>query len=261
MDPQWELPAFETLEFSPKKTKYCFVVVCLNEGDRLRNQLARMQARADAADIIVADGRSRDGSTDPEFLRRNQVRTLLVTDEPGLSTATRMGLAYAIDQGYAGVVTVDGNGKDGIEALPEFISALDDGFDFVQGSRFRKGGYCKNTPIDRYLGVRLIMSPILSLGSGFFYTDPTNAFRACSTKFLMDPQLQPFRNLFIRFNLQLYLVYQAARLGYRVKEIPVRRVYPDRGPTPTKITSVRLKIINVLEMLLVALGAYNPPTR
>ncbi len=257
---KWDLPEFHAHEFKPKATKYCFIVITWNEGDRIINQLKRMRNNSHLADIIIADGDSNDGSTDHCFLREQGVRTLLVTRETGLSTATRMGLAYAIIQGYEGIVIVDGNGKDGIEALPNFLAALDDGYDLAQGSRFMKGGFHKNTPIERYVGIRYIFAPVLSFASGFFFSDPTPAFKAISRKFLIDKRVLPFRKGFVRFNLLLYLNYRAAKLGFKVKEIPIVRVYPDFGPVPTKIHGMSL-FINVLEMFKVALGCYNPRDR
>src|SRR6201985_2034445 len=115
----WEPPIYETHEFAPRRTQYCVVVVTLNEGERIKSQLRRMSERAGVADIIIADGRSSDGSTDQDFLKEMSVRTLLITDEKGLCTATRMGLAYAMEQEYEGVITIDGNGKDGVEAIPD----------------------------------------------------------------------------------------------------------------------------------------------
>jgi glycosyltransferase involved in cell wall biosynthesis len=254
----WEPPVHEVHEFRPKRTRYCFIVVVLNEGERLKGQLERMQERAHLADIIIADGRSTDGSTDPQFLKSKDVRALLITDERGLSTATRMAVAYAMEQHYEGIVTIDGNGKDGVEALPAFIEALDSGYDLIQGSRFMKGGAHKNTPLERYIGIRFVMAPVLALASGFWYTDATNAFRAMSMRFLRDPRVQPVRRVFVRFNLQLYFICRAAKLKFKVKEIPVKRAYPDDGSIPTKIVSWRLKFINFKEMLMTALGGYNP---
>jgi dolichol-phosphate mannosyltransferase len=253
----WEPPVYQTYEFSPKRTRYCFIVVIWNEGDRIRGQLARMKERAGLADIIIADGNSTDGSTEHNFLRNMGVRTLLVTDEPGLCTATRMALAYAIEQGYEGVITIDGNGKDGVEALPDFIKALDDGYDLIQGSRFMKGGFHKNTPLYRSIGVQYVVAPVLAMGGGYWYTDPTNAFRAMSMRFLKDERVQPIRKIFVRFNLQHYVNYRAAKLKMKVKEIPVTRVYPDDGSVPTKITGFRMKSL-IHEMVVCALGGYDP---
>jgi len=257
MTTAWETPAYETHAFFQKRTRYCVVIVIWNEGERIINQLRRMQPRSTMADIIIADGRSTDGSTHQDFLREMGVRTLLITDERGLCTATRMGLAYAIEQGYEGVITIDGNGKDGVEALPDFIKGLDDGYDLVQGSRFMKGGVHKNTPLERYVGVRYVIAPLIALG-GFWYSDPTNAFRAMSMRFLKDPRVQPMRREFVRFNLQFYLIYLAAQLGFKIKDIPVVRVYPDDASIPTKIVSLHSKYLIIRELILTVLGRYSP---
>ena len=254
----WDVPSAEVCEFKAKKTKYCFISIIWNEGDRIRRQLMRMAPKAHEADIILCDGRSNDGSTNEEFLVQQGVRTILITDEKGLCTATRLGIAYAMEQGYEGIVTVDRKGKDGVEAISNFISCLENGYDLIQGSRFLKGGFQENTPIERYLGVRFIMSPILSLGAGRKFTDVTNAFRACSMDYLLDERVQPLRKEFVFSNLQLYLDYRAAKLKFRTKEIPVSRVYPDDGSVPTKITKFRTKLLNVYEMVCTALGIYNP---
>lgn len=253
----WEPPVYETHEFAPKRTRYCVVVVIWNEGEKIKHQLRRMAANGALADIILADGRSTDGSTEHGFLQAMGVRTLLITDERGLCTATRMGLAYAMDQGYDAVITVDGNGKDGVEALPAFIAKLDAGYDMVQGSRFMQGGVHKNTPLERYIGVRYVIAPFVALG-GFWYTDPTNAFRAMSMRFLRDERLQPIRRVFVRFNLQHYLIFRAAQLGFKVTEIPVVRVYPDDGSVPTKIVHWRSKTRIFGELIATVMGRYNP---
>ncbi len=255
----WQPPEFERIEFFEKRSRYCLVVTAWNEGDRLRQQLKRMQPYAQMADIVIADWRSNDGSTEPSFLREEGVRTLLETEEGGLGTAIRMALAYALEERYAGVVTLDGNGKDGVDAIPEFLQRLDDGWDFVQGSRFLPNGAHANTPIDREVGIRWIVSPLLSLASGGRITDPTNGFRAMSRKYLTDPRLQPIREVFVRFNLQLYLVHRALPLGHRFVEIPVVRCYPDDGSTPTKITDLRTKLLFLKQLFWTAFGRYNPP--
>lgn len=57
-----------------------------------------------------------------------------------------MGLYWALERGYEGVVTIDGNDKDSIEDVPRFLEKLKEGYDLVQGSRFLKGGRAVNTP-------------------------------------------------------------------------------------------------------------------
>lgn len=85
------------------------------------------------------------------------------------------------------MITIDGNGKDGVESIPRFVELLNDGYDFIQGSRFVAGGKFENTPLDRYLGIRLFIAPLMSFASGFRFTDPTNGFKGLSRELLSDP--------------------------------------------------------------------------
>ncbi len=256
----WELPSenIEVREFRQKRTKYCFITIVWNEGERIKVQLQKMALKAEEADIIVVDGDSDDGSIEAENLQKSGVRSLLRSKAPGLCTATRIAIAYAMEQGYEGIVTVDGNNKDGVEAISDFIAALDEGFDLVQGSRYLPGGHHENTPLERTLALRLLFSPILSLAGGYWFTDVTNGFRACSMRFLLNPRVQPIRKTFVSFNLQMYLVYRAAKLGMKVKEIPVIRVYPPDGQVPSKLVTWRKKAFCFFEMIFTALGFYNP---
>ena len=116
------------------------------------------------------------------------VNTLLTKTGPGKQGAQlRMGIHFALKRGYQGVLTVDGNNKDSIEDVPKFIAKLKEGYDLVQGSRFVKGGHAVNTPRSRYLAVRLIHAPIISLAAKQWFTDTTNAYRAYSREYLTTP--------------------------------------------------------------------------
>jgi len=256
---EWEVPSFEITELAPRAFPYCIAIPVINEGKRLLDQLARMAQLNLAADLIIADGGSKDGSTQPEVLRDLKVRSLLVKTGPGrLSAQMRVMFAYALDQGYQGIVTLDGNGKDGVEAIPSFIDALAQGYDFVQGSRFLPGGGEHHTPLDRKLGAMLLHAPLISLAAGIRYTDTTNGFRAFSAKLLSGPAVQPFRDVFDTYNLHYYLSIRAARLGYRIKELPVVRSYPQSGPVPSKIGGFGGKFAILKLLLLAAAGRYNP---
>lgn len=100
----------------------------------------------------------------------------------GQSAQLRLAFAYAMRQGYEGVVQVDGNNKDGVEAIPGFLDALDTGADYVQGNRFGPGGEQVNTPLVRLLAIRAIHAPLVSLAAGRRLSDTTNGFRAYSRR-------------------------------------------------------------------------------
>lgn len=255
---KWQIPKYEIKELFKKRTKYCICIPVLNEGEKFKKQLERLIPFSNMADIIVADWGSNDGSTDPNFLKKMNVGTLLTLRSPGRQgTQLRMGFSYALQQSYEGIIQIDGNNKDGVSAIPDFIKCLDEGFDYIQGSRFIKGGVAINTPPMRYLAARFLASPILSLGAKYWYTDVTNGFRGYSKKYLLHPKVQPFRNIFNAYELNMYLTVRANRLGFKTKEIPVERKY-SKGKVHTKISFFKGNLTFLISQIKAALGFYNP---
>ncbi len=255
-----ELPNYQVQFTHPRTSKYAICIPVINEGEKILKQLQGMSAANFGLDIIIIDGGSTDGSMEPQRLQEKfTVNTLLVKTGPGkLSAQLRIAMAWAMAQGYEGIITIDGNGKDDYMAIPSFSEKLSAGYDHIQGSRYIPGGIAENTPFDRAMGVRLIHAPVISLGAGFKYTDTTNGFRGYSRNFLLNPAVRPFRNIFQTYNLHYYLAIRAPRLGFKVCEIPVTRKYPATGPIPSKINSLNGKLHILKQMFLAACGAYNP---
>ncbi len=255
-----EVPAFTAHEYRPKTADYCVCLFVINEDGKLHRQLAATQPYLAAADVVVADGGSADGSTAREALEPLGVNTLLVKTGPGrLGAQMRMAFAWALDRGYKGVVCMDGNNKDGPDAIPRFVAKLAEGYDHVQGSRFLPGGVSENLPMSRWVGVKLVHAPLVSLASRFRYTDTTNGFRGYSRRLLADPRVAVFRDVFVGYELHYYLAIRAARLGFRVTEVPVARRYPAHGPVPTKISPVRGNLRVLACLAAACLGRYDPP--
>lgn len=257
---KWQVPSFDTPLWLGRQQPWCVVIPVINEGERIKNLLAKMAALKvdNMADIIIVDGGSTDGSLELHALQQVGVRGLLVKTAPGkLSAQLRCAYAFALDQGYEGIVTIDGNDKDDPEAISRFIDALKQGVDFVQASRFVAGGVAENTPKSRDFAIRFIHAPMLSFFSGFKWTDTTQGFRAYSRKMLLDPKVEPFRDVFMTYELLAYLSYCAPKLGYRCVELATVRRYP-KGEVPTKISSFTGNL-SVLEVLFRACaGHYNP---
>jgi dolichol-phosphate mannosyltransferase len=257
----WQVPNFELPLWRGRSTDHAVVIPVINEGPRIRNLLSRM-AELDIprhADIIIADSGSSDGSLALDFLEQKGVRGLVVKTGPGkLSSQLRCAYSFALREGYTGIVTIDGNDKDDPEPIPEFVQALQRGYDFVQASRFISGGKAENTPKSRDLAIRFVHAPVLSVFSGFRWTDTTQGFRAYSRQLLLDPRVAPFRDVFQGYELLAYLSYRAPKLGFRCIELPTTRRYPADGAVPTKISGFRGNLA-VLRVLFEAVsGAYDP---
>lgn len=260
----WVVPAFRAEPLFERRSRHVIIIPVINEGERIQRQLRDMAALGipQKIDTVVVDGGSTDGSLEKSFLNEIGVRALLTKTGPGkLSAQLRSGYAWALLEGYEGIITIDGNGKDGVETLPLFSAALNQGFGYVQASRFLKGGHAENTPLSRLLAIRLIHAPMLSLAAGQWLTDTTQGYRAYSSAYLLDEGTQPFRDIFQRYELLAYLSVRASQLGYKVKEIPTSRVYPANEAIPTKISGFRA-LWDLLMVVLRTVGrAYHPVTR
>ena len=255
------VPQFESYEYAGRTSDYVLLIPIINEGERIHRELERArEGRVDEwADIVICDGGSTDGCTEEGRLRNRCVNSLLVKLDDGKQGAQlRMGFWWAMERGYRGIITVDGNNKDSIEDVPRFIEKLEEGYDLVQGSRFIRGGKAINTPLLRWLSVRMIHAPIISMTARHHFTDTTNAFRGYSLRYLQDERVQPLRDIFSGYELLAYLSVRATQIGLKACEIPVARVYPAKEKTPTKISPFRGNL-NLLRILLRnAAGAFQP---
>lgn len=245
-----DVPDYDIMEFTARSTRYCLIIFVLNEGERVRAQIVKLRKLDLPIDVVIADGGSTDGSLDREFLKANRVSALLTKTGAGkLSAQMRMAFDWASERGYVGVVVIDGNDKDDATAVPAFVELLDEGFDHIQGSRFIKGGRAIRTPLTRYIAVRLVHAPLVSLASGRWQTDTTNGFRGYSMRLIEDPEIDVFRAVFNSYELHYHLAIESARLRrFRTTETPVTRAYPVGVKTPTKISPFRgnLRVLGIL---------------
>ena len=258
-DDTWQVPKFTQSTFGQRCHDVALVIPVINEGDRVRNQLKRIQTVAASVDVVIADGGSTDGSLDSEFLAATGVRALLTKTGPGkLSAQLRMAYSWCLQEGYEGIVTIDGNGKDGVSAVDGMVDKLRDGFDYVQGSRYLPGGNAQNTPLERTIANRLLHAPLLSLAGKHRYTDTTNGFRAYSSRYLLDSRVQPFRDVFQNYELLFYLTVRAGQIGMQVGHLPVDRRYVSNAKIPTKIDSRAKQLAVLRQTFSAAFGRFSP---
>ena len=255
----WEIPNFEIKFSFPKKKRYCLVIPIINEGRRINEFLERLRLLSieELLDIIIIDGGSNDGSIDEDYFKKYKINTLLLKKGLGkLSAQLRIAYSFAMLSEYEGIVTIDGNNKDDPKDIPEFINLLDQGYDFVQSSRFINGGKHKNTPLLRYFAIRFLHAPILSFASGFKWTDSTQGFRAYSKSLILSEEIGLFRSIFINYEILFYISYIAPRKNFKCIEHPSTRSYP-KGKVPTKINNLKQYINIFISLIKVILGNYS----
>ena len=98
----------------------------------------------------------------------------------------------------------------------------------MQGSRFLKGGYYEKMPLYRLLATRYIYPFLFSFFSRSKITDCTNGFRAIKIDIFQDKRINLNQDWLNKYELEPYLFYKAIALGYKVKEVPVSKIYPPR---------------------------------
>ena len=119
-----------------------------------------------------------------------------------------------------------------------------------------KCGKHDNTPLIRYLAMKMILIPWVSLLAGFKYTEVASAFRAYSLKLLMDEKINILRDCFVSYEFLWYMSVKAPRNAYKVKEIPTRRCYLSTGKLVTKISSLGCADI-IFQLIKLTFGKYN----
>jgi glycosyltransferase involved in cell wall biosynthesis len=252
---------FEILSYAAKASATAVVIPVINEGNRLHLLLDRMRECGifEKFDVIVTDGGSSDKSVESEKMKNSGVNTLIIKKIEGkLGTQLQGAYKFCLERGYESVVTIDGNNKDNPEAIFGISEKLTEGFDFVQASRFVNGGKHKNTPISRLLAIRLVHSPLLSVASGFRWTDTTQGFRGYRKNLLASKQIDAFNPKLFDYTFLFYMSYAAPKLGFRCIEVPSERNYPSDGPLPTKIRGIAGNFKVLSSLIRVCFGQFGP---
>ncbi len=210
------------------------IVPAFNEGVKLEMTAKRindfLHRRKNAVTIhpIIADDGSSDLAPEQLAIRFNFIY-IKNAQQTGVGHVIRKAYDYGIQNGYDVLVTMAGNNKDNPDEIDRLIEPIvTDQADFVQGSRYLPGGDFGNMPRYRLFTTRFVHPWIFSFVSGRKITDSTNGFRAVRVSLLNDARISLDQEWLNHYELEPYLFYQAIRLNYRVSEVPVSKIYPEK---------------------------------
>lgn len=189
--------------------KLLVIVPALN-AERTLERVVR-EARALLEPVIVID----DGSTDRtgEVARVAGATVLRHEQNRGKGAALKSGFAYALANGFDGVITLDADGQHLPAELPKFVAAANDTrADLIIGSRAH---LFPGMRLRRRLANRF-SSWAISRGSGAQVEDSQSGFRYYSAAMI---RAIPYRSE--GFDLESEAIVRAVVRGYRVVSIPV----------------------------------------
>ncbi|TWU49525.1 glycosyltransferase family 2 protein [Rubripirellula reticaptiva] len=173
-----------------------------------------------ASDVLVVNDGSSDG-TAAVLDSRSDVHVIHHPENRGYGAALMTAFAYAIAEGYEGLVTLDCDGQHQPKRIPEFIAAASDA-DIVSGSRYLKVYEGDDAPPEERLFINRRITRELNQRLGFNLTDAFCGFKAYRTSALSQLEITDEG-----YAMPLQLWVEAAAADLRVIEIPVPLIYLD----------------------------------
>ena len=213
--------------------------VAFNENVKLKNVTERYLKSCvhGQVDYLIVDDASDDGTTEMiQGFAVQGVETIKHERRQGVGAAIRTAIKYARERGYEILVIMAGNNKDNPEEIPRLIDPiLKEGYDFVQGSRYKGDGEIGgDMPGYRKWATR-IHPRLMSLITKREVTDSTNGFRAFRLSMFDHAKIDIDQQWLDHYEIEPYLLYKAIRLGFKFKEVPVTKIYPPRKLGYTKM--------------------------
>ncbi|MCB9771250.1 MAG: glycosyltransferase family 2 protein [Candidatus Omnitrophica bacterium] len=204
--------------------KYLVGICAYNEGDKIRRVMQKF-CDDTVYDLVIVDDASTDGALQnipadrPITIIRNEI-------QKGAGYGVRKIFEYARAKGYDALFFVSGNDKDDPADIVKLKDAIERGYDLVQGSRYLPGGQHGHMPLYRRVATQFMHPLLFSFFSGKKITDSTNGFRAVRLSLLDDTRINLNQDWLNEYELEPYLFFKAIRLGFKVTEVPVTKIYP-----------------------------------
>ncbi|MGA2032965.1 MAG: glycosyltransferase family 2 protein [Thermoguttaceae bacterium] len=174
-----------------------------------------------SSEVAVVDDGSTDG-TSALLASRSDIHLIRHARNLGYGAALRSAFAYALDRGYDVLATIDCDGQHQPQLIPRFIEACGEA-DVVSGSRFLRTFPGDDEPPPERRRINEVITAELNRRLGLKLTD---AF--CGFKAYRVPALAQFALTETGYAMPLEFWVQAARLGLKIVEAAVPRIYLDQ---------------------------------
>ncbi|MGB1631099.1 MAG: polyprenol monophosphomannose synthase, partial [Acidimicrobiales bacterium] len=189
------------------------VLPTFNEAANIEEVLRQVRASVPAADMLVVDDSSPDGTADlAEGIGRElgSVEVLRRPAKSGLGSAYRDGFRLGLTRGYDVMVEMDSDLSHDPGSLPALLAAVEQGASLALGSRYVPGGSIPDWSWYRRALSRWgnrYAARVLGLG----ITDATSGFRAYTADVLAAVAIDDVRA--DGYGFQIEMAYRVLRCG------------------------------------------------
>jgi dolichol-phosphate mannosyltransferase len=204
------------------------VIPTYNELANLEDIVTRVRTAVPAADILVVDDNSPDGTgdlADKLAAGDDHIHVLHRPGKAGLGAAYIAGFGWALGRDYGTLVEMDADGSHNPADLPRLLTALE-GADLVVGSRWVRGGVVVNWPKSREALSRSA-NVYARLMLGINVHDATGGYRAYRANTLRALGLSEVVSQGYCFQIDLTL--RTVDAGLLVREVPITFTDRTRG--------------------------------
>jgi dolichol-phosphate mannosyltransferase len=205
-----------------------------NESENLAPLLREIQQALPAADVLVVDDNSPDGTgriADELAAADPRIHVLHRPGKLGLGTAVLAAMRYAMEHDYDFLVNMDADFSHHPRYLPALTAGMDR-YDVMIGSRYVPGGGTENWPLSRKLlsgGVNALTRLLMRVGAH----DCSGAFRCYRVSKLREAHLE--RVISRGYSFQEEMLYRCRKAGCRLGETPI--IFADRRGGVSKVNS------------------------
>ena len=217
--------------------KKVIIIPTYNEIENIEKMLRKVMSLEDGFNVLIIDDGSPDGTA--------QVVKKLMTEFPerifiieragkqGLGTAYITGFNWSLEHGYDYIFEMDADFSHNPDDLPRLYRACSEGgADLAIGSRYCNGISVINWPIGRVI-MSYYASVYVRTVLGMRVYDCTAGFKCYRRNVL---EAIDFERVRMRgYGFQIEMKYNAYKLGFKIKEVPI--IFVDRTEGVSKMSS------------------------
>jgi dolichol-phosphate mannosyltransferase len=171
-------------------------------------------------DVLVVNDGSTDG-TGELLARRSDVQVVTHEKNRGYGAGIRSAFAYALENDYEVLVTIDCDGQHQPERIPQFVEACE-GWDVVSGSRYLQKFAGDSEPPPERLEINRLLTAEINRRLGLSLTDAFCGFKAYRVSLLGGLEFHE-----TGYAMPLEFWVQAVHAGLRIRELAVPLIYLD----------------------------------